>query len=398
LCNHFEIQSSFPVEGNYGGPADRVHITHYPVSFAGQQSSQNLYISIKPLSFVKSTTDILEKIIEKEQKIRQRAEELGIHIGEEPSEEMKAPFRPKESIPRTEMTDRELSQLFAETRDILDIYTMDYIAEHFDEAQRLLSSLKSKSFSPDTLIGSRIVQNIKELETRINAVREQESPAKPLEELLSDAKRLLDSIDRYESVQAKRKYADLLKREQDLPKGVDKPLELEIEEYLLEIGKRIQRTEKKSSEEIGEELLEEISDLIGAGEFDPERYNNVATRFQKVAETLPDDLRLKIRDRIRECYAKMKGFEQKFKIEREEKEIRTKKFYWDSFVQDVEQLKADLEHATPGEFFRLYDFYNQLLNALENADISQVPTVDVERVKSLVDKCYYMLEDLRSRA
>lgn len=347
---------------------------------------------------MESETDLLERLIEKEQKIRQRAKELGLRIGKEPKEEERAPFRPKPGIPRTELTDRELSQLFAETRDILDIYTTDYIVEHFDEAQTLLKSLRDKPFSPDSLIGSRIIQNIQELSTRIDTVREQESPTKALGEFLSDAKRLLDSLDRYDPVEAKKKYADLLRRDQELPKGVDKPLELEIEEYLLEIGKQLQRSEKRSSEEVGEDLLEDISALIGTNTFDPDGYNKVAKEFQRVADGLSEDLRLKIRDRLRECYAKMKDIEKKSEFDKEERKIRTKKFYWDSFASEVEQLKADLERAAPGEFFRLYDIYNQLLDSLEHADLSDVPTVQIERVKSLVDQCYYMLEELRAHA
>lgn len=347
---------------------------------------------------MESTTDTLEKLVEEEQKIRERAKELGIHVGPEPPEEVKAPFRPKKGVPRTELTDRELSSLFAETRDVLDIYTMDYIAEHFDEAQNLYESLKDRPFSPDTLVGSRIVQNINELKTRIDAVRERESPTKALEEFLSDAKRLSNSLDTYDPVDAKRKYADLLRREPLLPKNVDQHLESEIQEYLTEIGKKIQRKGKKSSEDVGEELLEEISRLIGSHKFDPDRYNKVAKRFQDVAEGLPEDLRLKIRDRIRECYAKMKDIEQKTRAEELQREMRTKKFYWDSFASEVEQLKADLERALPGEFFRIYDVYNQLLDSLESADLSDVPRIQIERVKSLLDQCYYQLEELRARA
>ncbi|MBU7015057.1 MAG: hypothetical protein HXS43_09530 [Theionarchaea archaeon] len=347
---------------------------------------------------MESTTDILEKLIEEEQRIRQKAEELGLHVGKESLEEAKKPFRAKEGIPRTELTEREMSRLLAETRDILDIYSLDYVSEHFDEAKNLYYALKDKPFSPDSLIGSRIVQNIQELKERIDAVEEQESPTKPLEELLSDSKRLLDSLDSLDAVQAKRRYADLLKRQQDVPKNVDQPLEVEIDEYLLEIGKRIQRTEKKTSEEIGEELLEEISTLIGSKSFDPEGYNRIARKFQEIADDLPEDLKVKIRDRIRESFAKMKDLEQKEHVEERIREERAKKFYWDSFAQEVEQLKADLERATPGEFFRLYDIYNQLLDSLEHADLSDVHAAQIERVKSMIDQCYYMLEELRSRA
>lgn len=359
---------------------------------------QNLYIPVDSIPFVESTTDILERLIEEEQKIRQRAEELGIHVGPEPPEEVKAPFRRKKEIPRTELTDRELSSLFAETRDILDIYTMDYIAEHFDEAQKLYESLKVRSFSPDTLLGSRIVQNIHELKKRIDAVEERESPTKHLGEFLSDTKRLLDSLTTYDQLQAKKKYADLLRREQLLPRNVDQQMESEIQEYLTEIGKRIQREGKKTSEDVGEELLEEISSLIGSGRFDPDKYNKVAKKFKEVAEDLPEDLRLKIRDRIRECYAKMKDVEKKIKSEERQREVRTKQFYWDAFVSEVEQMKVDIERATPGEFFRIYDTYNQLLDSLENADLSDVPTAQIERIKPLLDQCYFMLEELRSRA
>lgn len=344
------------------------------------------------------TTDILERLIEEEQKIRQRAEELGVRVGPAPSEEAKAPFRPEKGIPRTELTDRELSSLFAETRDILDIYTMDYIAEHFDEAQKLYESLKDRPFSPDTLVGSRIAQNIHELKTRVDAVKEQESPTKHLEEFLSDTKRLLDSLNTYDQMQAKRKYADLLRREQLLPRNVDQHLESEIQEYLTDIGKRIQREGKKTSEDVGDELLEEISRLIGSGRFDPDGYNKVARKFKEVAEDLPEDLRLKIRDRIRECYAKMKDAEKKTKAEERQREVRTKQFYWDAFVSEVEQLKVDLERATPGEFFRIHDTYNELLDSLENADLSDVPTAQIERVKPLLDQCYFLLEEMRSRA
>lgn len=367
-------------------------------SFGSLGAGQKLYISEEAISLVESTTDILEKLIEEEQKIRQKAEELGLRVGKGPPEEVKKPFRSKEGIPRTELTEREMSRLLAETRDILDIYNTDYVAEHFDEAQNLYYALKDKPFSPDSLIGSRIVQNIQELKERIDAIKEQESPTKPLEELLSDAKRLLDSLDSLDSVQAKRRYADLLKRQQEVPKNVDQPLEVEIDEYLVEIGKRIQRSEKKTAEEVGEELLEEISTLIGSGTFDPEGYNRMAGKFQEIADGLPEDLKLKIRDRIRESYAKMKDLEQKEHAEERIKEVRAKKFYWDSFAQEVEQLKADLDQATPGEFFRLYDLYNQLLDSLEQADLSDVPAVQIERVKSMIDQCYYMLEELRSRA
>jgi hypothetical protein len=367
-------------------------------SFGSLGAGQKLYISEEAISLVESTTDILEKLIEEEQKIRQKAEELGLRVGKGPPEEAKKPFRSKEGIPRTELTEREMSRLLAETRDILDIYNTEYIAEHFDEARNLYHALKDKPFSPDSLIGSRIVQNIQELKERIDAIKEQESPTKPLEELLSDEKRLLDSLDSLDSVQAKRRYADLLRRQQEVPKNVDQPLEVEIDEYLVEIGKRIQRSEKKTSEEVGEELLEEISTLIGSGTFDPEGYNRMARKFQEIADGLPEDLKLKIRDRIRESYAKMKDLDQEKHAEERIKEVRAKKFYWDSFAQEVEQLKADLDRATPGEFFRLYDIYNQLLDSLEQADLSDVHAAQIERVKSMIDQCYYMLEELRSRA
>ena len=352
---------------------------------------------------MESTTDILEKLIEEEQKIRERAEELGVHVGpepprKEPPEKVKAAFRPKEGVPRTELTDKEQSQLFQETRDILDIYTIDYISEHLDEAKILYDTLKGKAFSPDTLVGSRIVQNINELKTRIDAVEEMGSPTKALEEFLQDAKRLVDAVATYDPLEAKQKYADLLRREQYLPRNVDQRLESEIQEYLTEIGKKIQRMGKKSSEEIAEELLEEISALMGASKFDPDGYNKVARKFQDLADNLPDDLRLKVRDRIRECYAKMKGIEQKTKEEVKQREVRTKQFYWDAFASEVEQLKADLERALPGEFFRIYDVYNQLLDSLEHADLSNVPTVQIERVKTLLDQCYSMLEELRKHA
>ncbi len=341
---------------------------------------------------------MLERLIREEQKIRQRAEELGVRIGPEPSADYKAPFRAKKEIPRTELSDRELSSLFAETKDILDIYSLDYIAEHFDEAQNLYESLRDRPFDPDTLVGSRIAQNIHELKTRIDAVRERESPTKSLQEFLSDTKRLLESLDTYEQAQAKRKYADLLRREQDLPRNVDSHTESEIQEYLTEIGKRLQREGKKTSEEVGEELMEEISKLIGSGRYDPEGYNRIAKKFKEVAEDLPEDLRLKIRDRIKESYTKMKGIERKTEAEERKREVRTRQFYWDAFASEVEQLKADLERATSGDFFRIHDTYNQLLDSLENADLSDVPTAQIERVRPLLDQCYYLLEELRKHA
>jgi hypothetical protein len=124
----------------------------------------------------------------------------------------------------------------------------------------------------------------------------------------------------------------------------------------------------------------------------------MARKFQDVSDGLSEDLRLKIRDRIRECYAKMKDIEKETRAEELKRERRTKKFYWDSFASEVEQLKADLERALPGEFFRVHDVYNQLLDSLEDADLSGVPTVQIERVKSLLDQCYYMLEELRKHA
>lgn len=352
---------------------------------------------------MESTTDILEKLIEEEQKIRERAEELGVHVGPEPPREklperVRTVSRPKEEIPRTELTDKELSAIFAETRDILDIYTMDYITEHLDEAKILHQALKDKPYSPDTLVGSRIAQNIQELKARIDVAQERGSPLTALEGFSLDVKRLLDAVDTLDPLEAKRKYADLLRREQSLPKNVDQRVELEIQDYLTEIGKKIQRKGKKSSEEIAEELLEEISALIGSSTFDPEGYNKIARKFQQVAENLPEDLRLKIRDRIRECYAKMKNIEQTARVEERQREVRTKQFYWDSFASEVDQLKADLERALPGEFFRIYDVYEQLLDSLEHADLSDVPTVQIERVKNLLDQCYSMLEELRKRA
>ncbi len=353
---------------------------------------------MKTILSVGSKTDFLERLVEEEEKIRQRAEELGVRVGPEPPPETKAPFKPKEGIPRTELTDRELSSLFGETRDILDIYTLDYIAEHLDEAQELFESLSDKPFSPESLVGSRIAQNIHELKTRIDSVRERESPVKPLQEFSSDTKGLLDSLDKLEPSEAKRKYFELLKKEQLLSKNVDRALESETGDRLTEIGKKLQREDKKSSEEIAEELLVEISALIGAGRYDPEGYNRVARKFQQVSEDLPEDLRLKIRDRVRECYAKMKDTEKRSRTEEREREVRTKKFYWDSFAAEVEQLKTGLEKARPGEFFRIYDTYNQLLDSLENADLSNVPTTQIERVKTLLDQSYFMLEDLRARA
>ena len=357
----------------------------------------------KALLCVESTTDILEKLIEEEQKIRERAEELGVRVGpepprEKPPERVRTVSRPKEEIPSTELTDKELSTLFAETRDILDIYTMDYITEHLDEAKILHEALKDKPYSPDTLVGSRIAQNIQELKARIDAAQERGSPLTALEGFLVDVKRLLDAVDAQDPLEAKRKYADLLRREQSLPKNVDQRVESEIQELLTEIGKKIQRKGKKSSEEIADELLEEISALMGSSTFDPEGYNKVARKFQQVAENLPEDLRLKIRDRIRECYAKMKNIEQTARVEERQREVRTKKFYWDSFASEVEQLKADLERALPGEFFRIYDVYEQLLDSLEHADLSDVPTVQIEKVKDQLDQCYSMLEELRKRA
>jgi hypothetical protein len=255
-----------------------------------------------------------------------------------------------------------------------------------------------KPFSPDTLIGSRIAQNIHELKTRIDAVTVEESPTRPLEEFLPDVKHLYDTLHSYEPSEAKRKYAELLRREQALPTHTDQHLETEIQEYLTEIGKELQRKDKKSSEELGEELLEEIGKLMGSGTYDPEGYNRVAKKFQTLAEDLPQDLQIKIRDRIRECFAKMKDIEEKQQKAERDREIRTKKFYWDAFASEVDQLKADLEDAKPGEFFRLYDIYNQILDSLEDADLTEVPLNQIERVKSRLEQCYYILEELRSRA
>jgi len=358
----------------------------------------NLYIRLKGMLHVESTKDILKHLMEEEQKIRERAQDLGVELEPRPPEEVAAPFRAKKEIPRTELTEKEIGSLFAETRDILDIYTTDYISEHYDEAQNLYHVLLEKPFSPDTLIGSRVAQNIHELKTRIDAVQEKKSPTRPLEEFVPDVKRLFDTLDTYESSEAKRKYADLLRREQTLPRNTDQHLETEIQEYLTEIGKQLQRKDKKSSEEVGEELLEEISRLIGSRNYDPEGYNRLAKKFQTVANDIPEDLQLKIRDRIRECFAKMKDIEEKQQKSEQEREIRTKKFYWDAFASEVEQLKTSLEDANPGEFFRLYDIYNQILDSLEDADITQVPLNQIERVKSLLEQCYYVLEELRTHA
>lgn len=358
----------------------------------------NLYIPLKGILHVESTQDILKRLMEEEQKLRERAEDLGVDFEPKPPEEVAAPLRRKKDIPRTELTEKELASLFAETKDILDIYTVDYISDHYDEARNLYTTLMEKPFSPDTLIGSRVAQNIHELKTRIDSVQVQQSPTRPLEEFLPDVKKLYNTLDTYEPAQAKRKYAELLRREQSLPSNADPHMETEIEDYLTEIGKQLQRKDKKSSEEVGEELLEEIGKLIGSGTYNPQGYNRVAKKFQTLAEDLPQDLQLKIRDRIRECYAKMKDIEEKQQKAEREREMRTKKFYWDAFVSEVDQLKADLEDASPGEFFRLYDIYNQILDSLEDADLTEVPLNHIERVKSRLEQCYYMLEELRSRA
>lgn len=186
--------------------------------------------------------DLAEALKKKEQKMRERAEELGIQVEKEPAfrpekekvkEKEKEPRR-KPSKSEKELTNRELALLSQEIRTILDTYTTEYIASHIDEASLIYESLKD-IYSHNPLLREKIAQPIKEFKSRIDAV----TVSTP-QVLLSDAKQLLGSIDAYGSMQAKRVYAHLLRREQ-LLSDVDSRTASEIQYYLTEIGKTIQR-------------------------------------------------------------------------------------------------------------------------------------------------------------
>ncbi len=178
--------------------------------------------------------DLAEALKKKEQKMRKQAEELGIQIKEPVSrpEKRKEP-RGKPSTSEKELTKRELALLSQEIRTILDTYTPAYIASHIDEASLIFESLKD-IYAHNPLLREKIAQPIKEFKSRIDAVSV--SP----QALLSDAQQLLGSLDSYGSMQAKKKYAHLLRREQ-LLSDVDPSTASEIQYYLAEIGKTIQR-------------------------------------------------------------------------------------------------------------------------------------------------------------
>jgi peptide/nickel transport system permease protein len=140
--------------------------------------------------------ELIEKLRKEEKRIRQRAEDFGIQIEKEPSEkiepslkaESKIPLRPEiESIPATS-----------------DFGFEPVVKQEQDE----------------------------------------------LKAFLTEAESLLNSIDMYSILQAKRKYADLLMREPSLPKNIDHHLESDIERCLFTIGKRIQQEEKEPSEKM----------------------------------------------------------------------------------------------------------------------------------------------------
>lgn len=187
--------------------------------------------------------DLVETLKKKEEELRTRAEELGIQVEKEspsmPEKERKERKSIKPLTPEKEVTNRELFIISQEIRTILDMYSPEYIGNHVDDAHLIYESLQD-IYSHNPALREKIAQPIKEFKSRIDAVHVS-GPA-----LLSDAKQLLNSIDSYGPIQAKKAYAHLLRREKLLSE-MDSHTASEIQYYLTEIGTTIQRIESKGT-------------------------------------------------------------------------------------------------------------------------------------------------------
>ena len=80
------------------------------------------------------------------------------------------------------------------------------------------------------------------------ASRRETGGVRDLQELLSDAMEFYNALATYDGTRAKRLYAELLRRQLNLPEDTDYTQRMKIEEYLVKIGKEIQKEEEGSVE------------------------------------------------------------------------------------------------------------------------------------------------------
>jgi hypothetical protein len=329
---------------------------------------------------------------------------------------------------------KEEIDILAETDDMLDLYTKDYIASNLEEAKRqhnILSGIPIPQ-GTDTLTEKKIRKNLADFATRIKeaeefmeAVPKKKTPPK----LAKESKKEYESKETHPKEDSRRNlYEDFLAKTEKfieefphermseaiaeceeafgklLQEGKSLPIEEEpdLEEKILANLEHIQNeivTVKKSRhEERGRLILKAVRKLKDSGGYNPTAYNNIAMKFQNLAPDLSDELKETIKEELAECYSKMKEIEAKRKEEEKKAQAEGIRVYWGTYLKKIDTFVTEIEKARPVEIMDYYVRYKKLIAEYERMNKQEISEFEIEAAQGKLDECYELLERLRLQA
>ncbi|MFQ6088721.1 MAG: hypothetical protein ACE5K0_07460 [Candidatus Methanofastidiosia archaeon] len=361
----------------------------------------------------------LEKLKREEFERKKKLLELGIDLESkerkeeevkpsEVSEERAIPKESEEELQEESVVKEEVLEelqtleiLSIETQKTLDYFIIPQIMKNFEKAKEVLSELQSREIprgiNPE--LEKSIDQNIKELMGRILQVEQGDESTVKSMEFYEKLEKVLSKLSYDVVLQNREKvkslYNILLLERNKLKRGIDSNLDKSIDDRMGALKSLIEGVEQERVSEKSQKIVFGLENLMHEGIFDPERYNELAREFQSIAPSMDDELREKIARKIRECYAVMRRLE-KTGMRKEEAQSTT--YEWENFKKELGLMEADLSKASPAHIFEFYDRYDGLIEIMATMDTRNIPKPEVEFAKSQLNRCYYLLDDLRKRA
>jgi hypothetical protein len=329
---------------------------------------------------------------------------------------------------------KEEIDLLAETDDMLDLYTKDYIASNLEEARRQHDILSGTPIpqGTDMLTEKKIRNNLADFATRIKeaeefmeAVPRKKTPPRlakePQNEYESKETRSKDDSRRnlYRDFLAKTEkfieefphecmsdaiaeceeaFGKLLQEGKSLPTEEEPDLEKKILTNLEHIQNEIVGVKKSRHEERGRLILKAVRKLKDSGTYNPTAYNNIAMKFQNLSPDLSDELKETIKEELAECYSKMKEIEAKRKEEEKKAQAEGIRVYWGTYLKKIDTFVSEIEKARPVEIMDYYVRYKKLIAEYERMNKQEISEFEIEAAQGKLDECYELLERLRLQA
>lgn len=392
-----------------------------------------------------------EKIEEEKQEKEERRAPIEQPAGEPEEEkeesEMKIPREEKDRFTlfledvknqRTQLDGGEEAKeeidLLAETDDMLDLYTKDYIASNMEEARRqhaILSAIPIPQ-GTDTLTEKKIRKNLADFAVRIREAEEfmeavprkkappllakepkkehepreahpgEESRRNLYEDFLAKTERFIEEFPRERMSEAiaecEEAFGKLLQEGKSLPTEEEPDLEEKILANLEHIQDEIVTVKKTRHEERGRLILKAVRKLKDSKAYNPTAYNNIAMKFQNLAPDLSDELKGTIKEELAECYSNMKEIEAKRKEEERKAQAEGIRVYWGTYLKKIDTFVSEIEKARPVEIMDYYVRYKKLIAEYERMNKQEISEFEIEAAQGKLDECYELLERLRLQA